>query len=83
MIPLKEDGSLDIEGINKLPFEEYMDTMGDLKPTQVQEYLSKLQIKESQEPMHAIKVNYGREDERSGVDASELIQNLRARCKSQ
>ena len=30
MALLKEDGSLDVEHINKLPLEEYMDTIGDL-----------------------------------------------------
>ena len=28
---LKEDGSLDIERINKLPLEEYMNAMGDYR----------------------------------------------------
>lgn len=73
---LKDDGSLNIEQINKLPFEEYMDAMGDLTISQVKEYLSKLHLKESSEPMQAIKVDYDRNDQRSGVDATELIQNL-------
>lgn len=82
MAYLKTDGSLDIERINKLPFEEYMDVMSDLTSTQIKEYLSNIQIKESQEPMQAIQVNYGRDDERSGVNATELIQNLRERFKN-
>lgn len=81
MVPLKKDGSLDVEQINKLPFEEYMDTMGDLTQKQVKEYISQLRINESNDPMQVVKVNYGRDDKRSGVDASELIQNLRQRCK--
>jgi len=53
---LKEDGSLDIERINSLPLREYMDAMGELTQEQVQEYLSKLPINESDEPMVATKV---------------------------
>ena len=56
MVLLKEDGSLDIERINNLPLKEYMDAMGDLTQEQVEEYLSKLPINESNEPMQAIKV---------------------------
>lgn len=78
---LHENTNLKIEQINKLPFEEYMDVMGDLSMSQVKEYLSKLQLKESSEPMQAIKVDYDRNDERSGVDAGGLIKNLRERCK--
>lgn len=71
---LKEDGSLDIERINSLPYEEYMDAMGDLTQEQVQEYLSKLPIDESDEPMRAVVVDYPMEED--GVDAEELINNL-------
>ena len=39
---LKEDGSLDVERINKLPIEEYMDVMRDLTQEQIEEYISKL-----------------------------------------
>ncbi len=71
---LKEDGSLDIERINSLPLREFMDAMGDLTQEQVQEYLSKLPIDESDEPMRAIVVDYPMEED--GVDADELINNL-------
>ena len=74
---LKEDGSLDIERINKLPLEEYMDVMGELTQGQVNEYLSKLPINESNEPMKAVVVDYPMEQD--GVDAEELINNLRNR----
>ena len=42
MVILKEDGSLDIERMNSLPLEEWMDEVGDLTQEQVEEYLSKL-----------------------------------------
>ena len=57
MALLKEDGSLDIERMNNLPYEEYMDAMGDLTKEQVEEYLSKLPINESDEPMRAVVVD--------------------------
>lgn len=77
MALLKEDGSLDIERINKLPLEEYMNAMGDLTQEQVKEYISKLPINESNEPMRAVMVDYPMEED--GVDAEELINNLRNR----
>ena len=77
MALLKEDGSLDIERINKLPLEEYMNAMGDLTQEQVKEYISKLPINESNEPMRAVAADYPMEED--GVDAEELINNLRNR----
>ena len=79
MVFLKEDGSLDIERINKLPLEEYMDMMGDLTQEQVREYVTKLPINESKEPMTAVIVDYTLEEEieRGGVIAEDLINNLR------
>jgi hypothetical protein len=78
---LKEDGSLDIERINSLPLREYMDAMGDLTQEQVQEYLSKLPINESDEPMVATKVDWPIEEE--WVDADELIKNLGKRYEKE
>ena len=79
MVFLKEDGSLDIERINKLPLEEYMYMMGDLTQEQVREYVTKLPINESKEPMKAVIVDYTLEEEieRGGVIAEDLINNLR------
>lgn len=75
---LKEDGSLDVECINKLPLEEYMHTIGGLTQEQVKEYISGvLLIRESQEPMRPVYVDYGFDDERSGVDAEAFINGLR------
>lgn len=71
MALLKEDGSLDIERINKLPIEEYMDVVGDLTEEQYEEYLSKLPINESKEPIRVIKV-----DKPMGVNADDVINNI-------
>lgn len=68
---LKEDGSLDIKRINQLPIEEYMDVVGDLTEEQYEEYLSKLPINESSEPIRIIKVNSP-----MGIDADEVINNI-------
>ena len=75
MALLKEDGSLDIEHINSLPLREYMDVMGDLTQEQVQEYLSKLPINESDEPMRATKVDWLTDEEK--VTAKEFLNNQR------
>ena len=79
MIYLKEDGSLDIERINKLPIEEYMEVMGDLTQEQVQEYISKTPINESDKPMRGIKIDYSLQDDldKGCVDADVLLNNLR------
>ena len=81
MALLKEDGSLDVERINKLPIEEYMDVVGDLTEEQYEEYYSKLPINESKEPMKAVLVDYTLEEEleRGAVIAEDYINNLRNR----
>lgn len=81
MALLKEDGSLDIERINKLPIEEYMDVVGDLTEEQYEEYISKLPINESKESMKAVLVDYTLEEEleRGAVIAEDYINNLRNR----
>lgn len=82
MALLKEDGSLDIERINNLPFEEYMDEMGTLTQEQVKEYVSKLPLNESNEPMRAIEVDYDFDDPRSGFDVDEILNNLRKKLNN-
>ena len=76
---LKEDGKLNIEQINKLPIEEYMEVIGGLTDEQYKEYLSNLPITESKEPVRAVVVDYTLEDElaRGSVLAEDLINNLR------
>ena len=80
---LKEDGSLDVERINKLPIDEYTDVMGNLTQEQIEEYISKLPINESHEPMHVVKVDYTLEEElkRGSVIAKDYINNMRERLK--
>ena len=47
MALLKEDGSLDIERINKLPLEEHMKEISSLTSAQYKEYVSSLPLNES------------------------------------
>ena len=63
MVFLKEDGSLDVERINSLPVEEYMEMMGYLTQEQVEEYISQLPINENHEPVKAVVVDYTLEEE--------------------
>ena len=79
MALLKEDGSLDIERINKLPLEEYMDEIGALTEEQYKEYLSKLPINESNVPTCAVVVDYTLKEEleRGSVIADDFINKMR------
>ena len=78
MIYLKEDGCVDIDRINALPFEEYMDMMGNLTEEQIDEYMSKVPLIESHEPYIGVWVDYTLEEERKrgSVDAMDFLNNL-------
>lgn len=77
MALLKEDGSLDIERINKLPLEEYMEEIGNFTDEQHDEYVSKIPSNEFNEPQMII---YGslKEEIASGkiFNAEEVIDNI-------
>ena len=75
---LKEDGSLDIECIGNLPLEEFMNVVGDLTEEQYEDFLSKLPINESNEPMQAVVVDYTLEEDlaRGTVIADDVINNI-------
>lgn len=75
MALLKEDGSLDIERYNSLPLEEWTEEFATLTDEQVDEYISKLPVNESKEPVRAIKVDYLMEED--GVDAEDFLNNQR------
>lgn len=76
---LKEDGSLDIERINSLPLREFMEAIGDLTQEQYKDYISKLPINESDEPMVATKVDWSIEEEleRRAITHEELMNILK------
>lgn len=48
---LREGGSLDIDFLNSLPLEEFMDAMGDLTQDQYDEYLSKVPLSKGPTPI--------------------------------
>ena len=78
MALLKEDGSLDIERINALPLEEYMEEMGTLTQEQVNDYFSKIPLNESISNPHSVAVDYTLEERLAKGDAmfEEVINNL-------
>lgn len=60
---LKEDGSLDVERIRKLPIEEKDREIGKFTREQMKEYISKLSINETmQNTIKVVKVDYTMED---------------------
>ena len=77
MALLREDGGLDVERINRLPLEEYMNEMETLTQEQVKEYISKLPVDESNEPMRAINVDSTFD---IGVNADDIINYLKNMC---
>lgn len=83
MALLKEDGSLDIEKINKLPYEEKKREMSKFTREQMKEYASKLPINESHNPVRVRKVNYKMEDllARGYATAEQISNMIREKCK--
>ena len=83
MALLKENGSLDIERINKLPIDEYTKEIQGFTDSQLEEYrsmINKQPINEAQEPVRPIIVDYTIEEdiERNGlVNADEFFNKIR------
>ena len=57
MALLKEDGSLDIERINKLPLEEHMNEIGSFTREQFRQYVSTIPLNEGKSYPHFIRVD--------------------------
>ena len=79
MVFLKEDGSLDIERINKLPLEEHFKVVESFTEKQFKEYLSKKTINESANYLHPTYVDKSMGE--WGVDALEFIKKMRDSLK--
>lgn len=79
MVLLKEDGSLDIERINRLPREDYIREMGMLTEEQVEEYMSKLPMFETHEPINVIESKFTLEErlERGEILVDDLLSEIR------
>lgn len=78
MALLKEDGSLDIEWINKLPLEEWMDVIGDMSKEQFDEYNSKTPLNESNGGVQPIVVDSVEDYLKEGhwVNAFDVVNNM-------
>ena len=80
MALLKEDGSLDIERINKLPIEDYMEEIASLNKKQYNEYISTLPLNESHEQVKSVKLDWTIEEDmkRNGaVLVDDLLTEIR------
>lgn len=69
MVLLKEDGSLDVERINKLPIEEFTNVFPTLTQEQKEEYWSKFPLNEGKMGTQPVYVDYTMEEdmERNGA----------------
>lgn len=80
MALLEEDGSLDVEWINKLPIYEWMNLMGQLSEEQFDEYMNKTSLNEGvEEPSWMNEANFTTKEEleRNGfVDADEAMNKI-------
>lgn len=78
MALLKEDGSLDIEWINKLPLEEYHRELIKLTNKQYHEYTSKLPLNESNGGVQPIVVDSVEDYLKEGhwVNAFDVVNNM-------
>ena len=74
---LKEDGSLDVERIRQLPLEEKKRELSRFTREQMNEYVSKIPINESHEPVKVVEVDYKMEDLLArGYKTAEQISNI-------
>lgn len=82
MALLKEDGSLDIERINKLPIREYIEELESLTQEQYEEYCSKLPANDTYEPVRPVMVDSIEDELRRGcVLADEYIRALKEKLE--
>lgn len=80
MVLLKEDGSLDIERINRLPIDDYMEVVGGFTEKQYNDFFTKQPINEGKEPVKVILVEdtIEKDAERCGmVNFDEFINKMR------
>ena len=85
MIYLKEDGSLDIDKINNLPIEEYIEVVENMTDEQYHYYVSTSPINDGSQHTKAIPVDYTMEDEikrGTGVLAEDFLNNLKKYLKN-
>lgn len=76
---LKEDGSLDVEWINRLPLEEHFKVVESLTEKQFKKYLSKKTIDEAANYPHKTYVDKPMEE--WGVNAMEFLNKMHKSLK--
>ena len=84
MVYLKEDGSVDVERINKLPLIEWMDMVGEMTKEQFEYFESKTPLIESNEPYMGVEVDdetWNRIME-NAIDGEELLNGLRSKLRT-
>ena len=83
MALLKEDGSLDIEHINKLTLEEKKREMSTFTREQMDEYFSKVPINEAHKPITPVKADYSMEDmlAKGCATAEQISKIIGEKCK--
>ena len=73
-IPLKEDGSLDIERINSLPLYEFTEVIGCLSGSQRKYYYSNMPILEGKQHTKAVKFfSYDEIIKKGGIDIDDYL----------
>ncbi len=78
MALLKEDGSLDVEYINKLPLSEWAKVIQKFTKRQFDEYCSKQPINESEDCPRCIRIDYSMEEEK-GVNAIQFLNKMKSK----
>ena len=82
MALLKKNGTLDIERINKLPTNEWMDLMGELTEEQFEEYKKKCPLNEGINSVMSYTVDCTMEEdmEKTGfIRLSDMLNNMKNR----
>ena len=80
MALLKEDGSLDIDRINNLPKNDWMNLMGELTNEQFKEYKSKCPLNEGINSEIIYEVNCTMEEDMEGagfIKVTDMLNNLK------
>ncbi len=79
MITLKADGSLDVERINQLPIEEYIEVIENLTEEQKQYYNSHLPPNDGHQHTTPVYVDHTLEEEieNGAIDAESLLKQMR------
>lgn len=82
MIPMKEDGRLDVAFIEKLPHNEFEELISQFTPKQLEYYEENAHTEKG--PTKAIKVDYSLEDFDDwgwGIDMDKLLDRMRKKYK--